>query len=107
MLPRRRSALDINKRFEKLPVRPFRSRSTSDITREFKELPSTLPQPRTSSDIMRELETASPEDLLEWIEQAKAEIKRIDQKCDELKAENQELRAKNTEPMGRLQASLD
>jgi hypothetical protein len=56
---------------------------------------------------MRELETASPEDLLEWIEQAKAEIKRRDTKCDELKVENQELWAKNTEPMGRLQASLD
>ena len=35
---------------------------------------------------------APPEDLLEWVEQAKAEIKRRDTKCDELKVENQELR---------------
>lgn len=107
MLPWRGSAPDINKGFEELPVRPFRSRSISDIARESKELPSTPPQPRVSSDIMRELETASPENLLEWIEQAKAEIKRRDTKCDELKAENQEFRAKNTELMRRLQASLD
>lgn len=56
---------------------------------------------------MKELEMASPEDLLERIEQAKAEIKRRDTKCDKLKAENQELRAKNTGLIGRLQASLD
>jgi len=107
MLPRRRSAPDINKGFEELPVRPSRSQSISDITRGFKELPSTPPRPRASSDIMKELEMASPEDLLERIEQAKAEIKRRDTKCDKLKAENQELRAKNTGLIGRLQASLD
>jgi len=107
MLPWRGSAPDINKGFEELPVGPSRSRSISDIARESKELPSTPPQPRASSDIMRELETASPENLLERIEQAKAEIKRRDTKCDELKAENQELRAKDTELMRRLQASLD
>jgi hypothetical protein len=107
MLPWRRSAPDINKGFEELPVRFFRSRSISDIVREPNELSSTPPRPRASSDIMRELETASPEDLLERIEQGKAEIKRRDTKCDELKVENQERQAKNTELMGRLQASLD